>query len=680
MKKPIRSFFVILLVLLLLTACGQQPGPIPTEPPTEAPTEAVTEQPTAPAEVLTLPAPPEPAPINWLSALEPAPEAPEGFEIGAVLEYLCSTAFGGRQTGTDGCVEAGKYLQGFLEEWGYQPLFGDSLSVPYTATVGDPVLAEAEIILHFALGDIQLTEGVDFTYTFHTGDIDTTLPITTDPKACEKGEAVLLWGDDVDRGKAKITLMAADGVINSGSDIFGNGNTRLEDRRITLSDSAFALAERAESITLRMKASAKEMERDNICGVLSGADRTKAMVLCGHFDGTGTWGDILYPSAHDNASGTVTLLQCARQLAGEKLPFDLVICAFSGEEQKLLGSKALAPMLEEHYELINVINLDCLGCGDPESLKLTGKGAALGEALWPWLQQAGYTAWAPSNGSSDQDSFTHPAIGLVELPAEGNRFHQPNDSVDMVDPLWLQRVADTVCAYVRQARLITREDNAAIQTAEVPEEETPEAAAVRLEARRLLLAGGLDYDKGICDTSDRGQTALFTGWRMLNALEEVGQYYPELELPETVDGKPFYGACVTPKEGVILTGAADRWETGKIYTVDWNGLPIDGMWAYYLDSSGGYLLHVGGTCYDRAAHPGDYSMEAQYGYAHRGENGKFAGVWYFYRMREAEQPIYSVAQEPQFGRCSTEEDMLRVRTEVQDTLEHLTVWYGEHRE
>ena len=174
MKKPIRSFFVILLVLLLLTACGQQPGPIPTEPPTEAPTEAVTEQPTAPAEVLTLPAPPEPAPINWLSALEPAPEAPEGFEIGAVLEYLCSTAFGGRQTGTDGCVEAGKYLQGFLEEWGYQPLFGDSLSVPYTATVGDPVLAEAEIILHFALGDIQLTEGVDFTYTFHTGDIDTT--------------------------------------------------------------------------------------------------------------------------------------------------------------------------------------------------------------------------------------------------------------------------------------------------------------------------------------------------------------------------------------------------------------------------------------------------------------------------------------------------------------------------
>ncbi len=671
MKKSIRSFFTILLALLLLTACGQRPALVPTEPPTEA----ATEQPTTPAEPPTLPAPPQPAPITWLSALEPAPAAPEGFEIGAVLEYLCSTAFGGRQTGTAGCAKAGDYLKSFLEDWDYQPLFGDSLAVPYTAMVGDPALAEAEIILHFAAGDIPLTEGVDFTYTFHTADIDATLPLTTDPAVCGKGEAVLLWGHDTDRGNAKITLMPADGVINSGSDVFGSGNTRLEDRRITLSDSAFALAEQAERITLRMKASAKEMERANICGVLPGADRTKAMVLCGHFDGTGTWGEILYPSAHDNASGTVTLLACARQLSGAELPFDLVVCAFSGEEQKLLGSKALAPVLEAHYDLINVINLDCLGCGDAESIKLTGEGVALGQALWPFLQQAGYTAWGPSNGASDQDSFTHPAIGLVELPAEGNRFHQPDDSLDTVDPAWLQRITDAVCAYVEQARLITPEDNAAVQ-----EPREPEDLAATLEQRRQQLAAGLDYDRGMCETVAFGEDALFTGWRMLNTLDEVAQYYPELELPETVDGKPFYGACVMPKEGVILSGPEGRWEVGQTYTVDWNDLPIGEMCAYYMDNSGGYLLHVGGNCYDRARHPGDYGIDSRTGYAHRGENGKFAGVWYFHYMREAEQPVYSVDREPQFGYCSTEENMIRARTEVKDTLEHLTVWYAEHRE
>ena len=167
------------------------------------------------------PMPPEPDPVRYLSALEPAPAAPEGFEVGAVLEYLCSTAFGGRQTGTEGCIAAGDYAAGFLEQWGYQPLFGDSLAVPYTGIVGDPALAEAQVILHLPDGDVQLTEGVDYTYSFHMEDLDATLPLSIDPEACTDGEAVLLWGEGVKRGEAKITLRPANGILNSGSDVFG---------------------------------------------------------------------------------------------------------------------------------------------------------------------------------------------------------------------------------------------------------------------------------------------------------------------------------------------------------------------------------------------------------------------------------------------------------------------------
>ena len=639
------------------------------------------------------PMPPEPDPISYLSALEPAPAAPEDLEMGAVLKYLCSTAFGGRQTGTDGCIAAGDYAAGFLEQWGYQQLFGDSLAVPYTGIVGDPALAEAQVILHLPDGDVQLTEGVDYTYSFHMEEIDATLPLSVEPEACAGGEAVLLWGEGVKRGDARITLRPANGILDSGSDVFGTGNDNLEDRRITLTDSAFALAEQAQTITLRMKASARELERNNYCAVLPGEDRTQAMVLCAHVDGTGTWGEVLYPSAHDNASGTVTLLECARQLAGDPLPHDLVFCIFTGEEQKLLGSKALAPLLEEHYDLINVINLDCLGWGDPEGLKLLGEtAAALGEAMEIYLRAVGYTVMEPAAGASDQDAFTHPAIGLCELP-EGYRFHQPNDTVDTVDPVWLQKIADMVCTYVENCDLITLEMEAEAQAEResvswLEEELRRQTLAMQaveqqaaLEQRRLAAAANLAYDQGVWAAATEGGAVdtLFTGWRMLNSPAEVSQYYPDLQLPETVDGKAFFGAYVVAKAGAVHTGETGQKE-GKKQTVDWDSLPTDSVWAYYMDNSGGFLLHVGGETFDRAGHPGGYESNLRQGYAHRGANGKFSSVCYLYRLREAEQPINGIHWEPVFGYCDTEEDMMRVRSEVKDTLEHLTVWYADHRE
>ena len=163
------------------------------------------------------------------------------------------------------------------------------------------------------------------------------------------------------------------------------------------------------------------------------------------------------------------------------------------------------------------------------------------------------------------------------------------------------------------------------------------------------------------------------------AYELYSQYYPDLQLPETVDGKAFFGAYVVAKAGAVQTGETGQKE-GKKQTVDWDSLPTDSVWAYYVDNSGGFLLHVGGETFDRAGHPGGYESNLRRGYAHRGENGKFSSVCYLYRLREAEQPINGIHWEPVFGYCDTEEDMMRVRSEVKDTLEHLTVWYADHRE
>lgn len=614
MKKQIYTMTALLLAAaLLLAGCTAQPG----------------------GEEQTVTDPPK-------TAVSQTVARPEGYEPAAVLEYLCSTAFSGRQTGTDGCVEAGEYVAGFLTEWGYRPLFGDSLAVPYTAVVGDPALAEPELTLHLPGEDVTLEPGVDYTYNFHGEDLAVTLPVSPRAEDCARGQAAHLVAVGTSRDDSPIVLRERKN-LDASSDV-------REEWIIELSPEAFAKARQAERVTIHLKASAREMERDNYCAVLPGADRAHAMVLCAHFDGTGTWGDTLYPSAHDNASGTVALLECARLLAEESLPFDLVLCAFSGEEQHLLGSAALAPRLEEHYELVNVINLDCLGCGVPDSLKILGKSTALGEALWPYLQQAGYTDYENYNAASDQDSFTHPAIGLCELP-EDYRFHRADDRVDTVDPAWLVDIAAAVCDYVKQAE-IKQWGAAQVQTAPSGDVFAGVMNEYQREARRLELTEGLAYDQGIGGNLDyvmsgeagsyrETKSVLYTAWGMLKSTEEVLQYYPDLELPETIGDASFFGAYVVHgrafDQNRILLRPEGYWEEGKQYTVDWSNYSAVELYLYYCREDGsGWRLYTDGGSFDTAGVHFLSTGERSHGFHCVLEDGRQLEVMTFSELLELE--------------------------------------------
>ena len=54
--------------------------------------------------------------------------------------------------------------------------------------------------------------------------------------------------------------------------------------------------------------------------------------------------------------------------------------------------------------------------GVPVAVENDVNAAALGEAMEIYLRAVGYTVMEPAAGASDQDAFTHPAIGLCELP------------------------------------------------------------------------------------------------------------------------------------------------------------------------------------------------------------------------------------------------------------------------
>lgn len=74
------------------------------------------------------------------------------------------------------------------------------------------------------------------------------------------------------------------------------------------------------------------------------ADTTETVVLGAHYDSRGSFGEVRAPGANDDGSGTGALLAIARAIARRGVVFraNVLLCAFAGEEQWMVGSKAYA--------------------------------------------------------------------------------------------------------------------------------------------------------------------------------------------------------------------------------------------------------------------------------------------------------------------------------------------------
>jgi hypothetical protein len=119
--------------------------------------------------------------------------------------------------------------------------------------------------------------------------------------------------------------------------------------------------------------SADEPLMYNVVATLPGTDPGAGYyVVCAHYDAVGTrtrqgWDGTVDPApgADDNASGTALVLESARVLAGQRLPWSVRFIAFSGEELGLWGSSHYAETAKQADErVLGVLNFDMIGFND----------------------------------------------------------------------------------------------------------------------------------------------------------------------------------------------------------------------------------------------------------------------------------------------------------------------------
>jgi len=105
----------------------------------------------------------------------------------------------------------------------------------------------------------------------------------------------------------------------------------------------------------------------NVIATLKGSnpDDNRIFIISGHMDSRRK--DVMdseesAPGANDDGSGTATVIELARIMAGHEFSATIIFVAFTGEEQGLKGSTYLADKaIKENWRVVAVLNNDIVG-------------------------------------------------------------------------------------------------------------------------------------------------------------------------------------------------------------------------------------------------------------------------------------------------------------------------------
>lgn len=186
----------------------------------------------------------------------------------------------------------------------------------------------------------------------------------------------------------------------------------------------------------------------------------KTIIIGAHYDHLGRdgWGSLavgadgeIHNGADDNASGTATILEIARQLSArrDKLKSRILFIAFTAEELGLLGSK--------HYirdpavplsETVAMINLDMVG-RLREQLTIYGMGTASewDELVIPAARQNELTVVAKSSGygPSDHAVFYERGVPVLHFFTGFHpQYHRPADDSNLLNITGMRQISRCV--------------------------------------------------------------------------------------------------------------------------------------------------------------------------------------------------------------------------------------------
>jgi hypothetical protein len=195
----------------------------------------------------------------------------------------------------------------------------------------------------------------------------------------------------------------------------------------------------------------KERRTMNVAGLLEGSDanlKNEYLIIGAHLDHAGSQaGEIYFPGANDNASGSASVLEMARAFvnSGVKPKRSILFILFSNEESGLNGAKYYTEYpLVPVEKTVAMFNNDCVGHGD--SIQIGNGNSA--PNLWKITRSldSNFTksmvmrTW--NGGGADAEPFHKKGIPCLYFVTyfSYTHLHLRSDKVETLNPVIFEKI------------------------------------------------------------------------------------------------------------------------------------------------------------------------------------------------------------------------------------------------
>lgn len=201
----------------------------------------------------------------------------------------------------------------------------------------------------------------------------------------------------------------------------------------------------------------------NVVGYVEGSKRPdRFVVVTAHYDHLGVRERQIYNGADDNASGVAVLLQLAAHFARVRPRNSIIFAALDGEEEGLLGARALVKWLKDERRGVALdVNMDMVSHSDrgelyasgayhtpslAPALKLLATRAPVRLLLGHDRPDQGHDDWT---NQSDHYAFHKAGIPFVYFGVEDHKdYHKPTDDFDTITQPFFVHAAETILSAV----------------------------------------------------------------------------------------------------------------------------------------------------------------------------------------------------------------------------------------
>ena len=196
---------------------------------------------------------------------------------------------------------------------------------------------------------------------------------------------------------------------------------------------------------------------NNIVGKIEG-NSNNAVIISAHFDHIGIQDGKIIRGAIDNASGVSVLLDLAEILNNKysvnEPAFDIIFCAFNGEECGLTGSEKFIEDINGKYDNLININIDSVGYKDGGKVTFLDRNTdtSLYEPMKEVIENNGLEVELNTGlkGSADSVEFDRAGISAICIIDENVKevIHTENDTPELIDYDRLDKVVKSVDDFV----------------------------------------------------------------------------------------------------------------------------------------------------------------------------------------------------------------------------------------